>query len=207
MGHKVDEREVLSPPTDYYCESLAPIDEQICELLSKRKMLSENNPGIPSLELITAWCEQYKLNEDKIRSIFASMCNDSNFLPQAQIEPAEFLGFVPIMKSVELDNIFYAVTYMRQYKNASVVSIEVELNSTEENIRLEHAGFKLYISPNYQCRSTRGGGGDKGVQHSFVVTPSLPDDLTGVEFRLTMRPYSDYEKRKIALAKSPITIK
>jgi hypothetical protein len=31
-------------PTDYYCEVLAPIDEQICALLVKRKELSQNKP-------------------------------------------------------------------------------------------------------------------------------------------------------------------
>lgn len=199
-------RERFGIPADYYCESLSAIDEEICALFAKRKELSENNPGFPSSDLISAWCEQYKLNEYKISSIFASLSHD-NSRPQEYIEPREFLRFVPILKSIELDNIFYAVTYMRQYKNASVVSLEIELKSTEENVRLEHAGFELYISPNYQCRSSRGGGDDKGLQHSFVVTPSLPDDLTGIEFKLTVRPYPEHERKIAVLAKSPITIK
>jgi len=201
-------REMFHAPVGYYCESLAAIDEQICALFAERKVISENNPGFPSLDLISAWCKQYNLSKHEVWSIFSSMSNESSSLPQEQIEPTEFLRFVPILKSVELDNIFYAVTYMKQYKNASVVSLEVELNSSEENIRLEYAGFELFISPNYQCRPARGGGDDKGIQHSFVVTPSLPDDVTGLEFRLTVRSHRERDKRKIALlTKSPITIK
>ena len=193
---------------DHYCESLAAIDEQICTLLAKRKELSDDNPGFPSPDLISVWCEQYKLNEDKLRRIFASMNSEHNFLPHRQIEPTEFLKFVPILKSVEVDNIVYAVTYMKQYKNASVVYTEMELNSAEENVRLEFAGFKLFISPEYQCRNNGGSGQVKGIQHSFVVTPSLPDDVTGVEFRLIVLPHPHRDEMKIvALAELPVTIK
>lgn len=38
------------PPTNYYCEELVPVDEQICGLLAKRKELSNNNPGFPNLD-------------------------------------------------------------------------------------------------------------------------------------------------------------
>lgn len=195
-----------SSTTDYYCKSLAVIDEQICELLAKRKELSDDNPGLPGPELISSWCKQYGLNEEKIRNIFASMSSEHSFLPREQIEPAEFLKFVPIMKSVELDNILYAVTYMKQYENASVVYIDMELNSAEENVRLEFSGFELFISPKYQCRPHGGSGQLKGLQHTFVVTPSLPDDVTGLEFRLTIRPHRD-ETKIVTLAELPVTIK
>lgn len=87
--------------TNYYCESLAPIDEQICALLARRKELSDDKPGFPSLDLISVWCKQYELNEDKIRRIFASMDSEHNFSPHGQIEPTEFIRFVPILKRVE----------------------------------------------------------------------------------------------------------
>jgi len=191
---------------DYYCESLAVIDEQICELLAKRKEISNDNPGLPSHGLISPWCKQYGLNEDKMQRIFACMSSEHSFLPHQQIEPTEFLKFVPILKSVELDNIIYAVTSMKQYKNASVVYIEAELNSAEENVRLEFSGFELFISPKYQCRPHGGSGQVKGLQHTFVVTPSLPDDVTGFEFRLTIRPHRD-ETKIVTLTELPVTIK
>ena len=175
------------PPSDYYCEEVAPIDEQICGLLAKRKELSNNNPGFPNLDRISEWSQQYGLDEDWLRRIFAYMHGKHHL--QTQIEPTEFLKFVPILKSVEVDSIMYAVTHMKQYSNSSVVYIETEVNTAEPYVRLGHANFELSISPEYQCRPNGGCGQDRGMQHSFVVTPSLPDDLTGVEFHLSVTPF------------------
>ena len=198
----------FSDHTYYYCESLAVIDKQICALLAQRKELSDDNPGLPGRELISTWCEQYGLNEEKIQRIFASMSSEHSFLPHEQVEPTEFLKFVPILKSVELDNILYAVTYMKQYENASVVYIDMELNSAEENVRLEFAGFELFISPNYQCRPGGGSGGGKGMQQSFVVTPPLPDEVTEFEFKMTVLPHHHRDEMKIVrLTELPVTIK
>ena len=47
------------PPTDYYCELLSPIDEEICALLAKRKEISQDNPGFPQLDSITTvWTQR-----------------------------------------------------------------------------------------------------------------------------------------------------
>lgn len=194
------------PPTDYYCESLAPIDEQICALLAKRKEISEDNPGFPHLDSISAWSQQYGLNEDMMLSIFGTMYNERRFL--VHVEPTGFLKFVPILKSVEIDGVSYAVTHMKQYRNASVVYIEMEVNTVEPFVRLGHAGFELSISPEYQCRSHSGCGQSKGMQHSFVVTPPLPDDVTGVEFRLTIKPLHEIsEIQAVALSELSVTFK
>jgi len=191
--------------TDYYCKSLAVIDEQICELLAKRKERSDDNSGLPGLELISTWCEQYGLNIEKTRNIFASMSSEHSFLSHEQVEPTEFQRFVPILKSVKLESILYAVTYMKQYENASVVYIDIELNSAEENVRLEFSGCELYISPEYQCRHSGASGHAKGMQQSFVVTPPLPDDVTGFGFKLTVRPHRD--EMKIVSLNESVTIK
>jgi len=61
----------FQPPTEYYCELLAPIDEQICALIAKRKEISKDNPGFTQPNLIAAWSQQYGLNEDWLRSIVA----------------------------------------------------------------------------------------------------------------------------------------
>ena len=194
------------PPTDYYCEELAPIDEQICGLLAKRKELSNNNPGFPNLDQISEWSQQYGLDEDWLRTIFAYMYGERHL--QEQIEPTEFLNFVPILKYVEVDSILYAVTHMKQYSNASVVYLETEVNIAEPYVRLGHAHFELSISPEYQCRPNGGCGQDRGMQHSFVVTPSLPDDLTGVEFCLTVKPFRhEQEIQELFLAETSVTIK
>ena len=123
------------PPTDHYYKELAPIDEQICELLAKRKELSNNNPGFPSLELISEWSQKYGLNENWLRRIFASYMLYEERL-QRPVEPTGFLKFVPILKSIEIDDMTYAVTHMKQYRNASVVYVETEVNTPEPYVIL-----------------------------------------------------------------------
>jgi len=194
------------PPTDYYCELLAPIDEEICALLAKRKEISQDNPGFPQPDSITAWSQQYGLNEDMMRIFFGTMYNERRFLEH--VVPTEFLKFVPILKSVEIDGVLYAITHMKQYSNASVIYIEIEVNIAEPYVRLGHAGFELFISPEYQCQPDRGCGHSKGMQHSFVVSPPLPDDVTAVEFCLTIKPFHEVpEIQVVALSELSVTIK
>ncbi|EHQ90718.1 hypothetical protein [Desulfosporosinus youngiae] len=59
------------PPTDYYCQGLAPLDEEICSLLAKRKELSNENPGFPDPDLISQWSRTFGLKEDWLRRVFA----------------------------------------------------------------------------------------------------------------------------------------
>ena len=92
---------------------------------------------------------------------------------RSPVDPAGFVKFVPVLKSVVIDNMMYAVTHMKQYSNASVVYIETEVNTAEAFVRLGHASFELFISPEYQCRQSSGCGHGKGMQHSFVVYSGL----------------------------------
>ena len=194
------------PPTEHYCEELASIDGQICELLAKRKELSGNNPGFPNLERILAWSQQYELNEDWLQRIFSFMYRE--YQRPIISEPASFLRFVPILKLLEDNNIIYSLTYMKQYSNASVVYIEAELNDSDPNVRFGHAYFELFISDKYQCRPDGGCGQRRGMQHSFVVVPPLPDDLTGIEFHLSVKPFRpDLEMQEIFLEEKTVTIK
>jgi len=193
-------------PTDYYCEALAPIDEKICALIAERKEISENNPGFPQLDQIFAWCQQYALNDDMILRLFGYMYSEHNFVPL--VEPTGFLKFVPILKSVEVDGVFHAVTHMKQYSNASVVYVETEVNSDKPYVRLGHASFELFISPEYQCRLDSGCGHKRGMQHSFVVIPPLQDEVNGLEFRLTVKPHQEVpEIQEVYLTETTVTIK
>jgi hypothetical protein len=194
------------PPTDYYCEELATIDEQICELLAKRKELSNNNPGFPILELISSWSQKFVLNEDWLRMIFSVFMHGEDRL-LSPVEPAGFLKFVPILRSVVIDNMMYAVTHMKQYSNASVVYIETEVNIAEAFVRLGHASFELFISPEYQCRQSSGCGHGKGMQHSFVVIPALPDNINGLEFRLSVKPLRENpEFQEVQFTETTVTL-
>jgi len=194
-------------PTDYYCKNLIPIDEQICGLLEKRKELSNNNPGFPSLEIISVWSQKYGLNENWLRRIFASYMFCEERL-QPLVEPTGFLHFVSILKSVENDNMTYAITHMKQYRNATVVYVETEINTIEPFVILGHASFELLISPEYHCRQGSGTGHGKGMQHSFIVTPALPDDVSDLEFRLRVKPLPENpEFQKVSFKEATVTIK
>ena len=195
------------PPTDYYYKDLATIDEQICELLAKRKELSNNNPGFPNLELISEWSQKYGLNENWLRRIFAAYMLYEGHL-QPPVEPTGFLKFVPILKFVEIDNMTYAVTHMKQYSNVSVVYVETEINTPEPYVILGHASFELFISLEYQCRQSHGSGHGKGMQHSFIVTPALPDNVSELEFRLSVKPFPENPGfQKVSFKEITVTIK
>jgi hypothetical protein len=174
-------------PTDYYCQSLTPVDEQLCALIARRKELSQNNPGFPPEELITAWCDQHGLNKHLMWGIFSSLYNEHHFEPV--VEPAGFVKFLPVLKSVEVDQVMYTVTHLKQYGNASVVALEVELKTDDPYSQIGHAALELNISPEYKCRQNGGHSQGGGMQYTFVVTPPLPDDLTGIEFGLTVKPF------------------
>jgi len=200
-------RSSFRSPTDYYCEEVASIDEQICGLLAKRKELSNNNPGFPNSDRISAWSHQYGLTEEWLQRIFAYMYSGEHRY-QPPIEPSGFLKFVPILKFLELDSIIHSVTHMKQYSNASVVYIETEINTAEPNVRLRHANFELSISPEYQCRLSGGSGQSRGIQHSFVVIPPLPDDVSGVEFSLSIKPYpQETDIQELLLTETSVIIK
>ncbi len=187
MGNSLHRRKI---PTDYYCEEISAVDEQICSLIAKRKEISNNNPGFPPLETITAWCQAYDLNEQIVYGIFHSLYHAADFIEF--IEPVGFLKFIPILKTVEENRVLYSITHMKQYSNASVVFVEVENKELEPNINFGHTMLELTISSDYKCRMSGGCGYQTGALHSFIITPPLPDDVSGISFRLTVKPMKDF---------------
>lgn len=179
-------------PTDYYCEEISPIDEQICSLLAERKKISNDNPGFPPLEAISGWCQTYDLNEQIVYGIFHSLYYADDFA--GFIEPSGFLKFVPILKTVEENQVLYTITHMKQYDNASVVFVEVENRKSDPNTYFGNARLELTIAAEYKCRTSGGSGHEKGIMHYFVVTPPLPDDVSQVPFRLTIKPFQDFHE-------------
>ena len=195
------------PLTDYYCNELAPLDEEICSLLAKRKELSEENPGFPNSNLISEWSQKFGLNENWLRRTFAVyLQGEECYQPPA--EPMGFLKFVSVLKSVVIEDFSYTVTHMKQYSNASVVYVETELMIPGRFVRFGHAGFELFIAPEYQCRQDGGCGSGKVMQHSFVVTPPLPDDIREVEFQLRVKPCTENpEYQEVPFKEMSVTIK
>lgn len=195
------------PPTDYYCNELAPLDEEICSLLAKRKELSDKNPGFPNSDLILKWSQKFGLKENWLRKVFTVyLQGEECYQPPA--EPTGFLKFVPVLKSVTIENFSHTVTYMKQYSNASIVYVETELIVSGQFFGIGHASFELSIAPEYQCRQEGGSGSGKIKQHSFVVTPPLPDDIRDVEFHLSVKPFpKDLEFQEVQFKEMNVTIK
>ncbi|MFZ0475576.1 MAG: hypothetical protein WAM18_08925, partial [Halobacillus sp.] len=102
------------------------------------------------------------------------------------VEPKGFLENIPILKSYEKDGVFYTITFVRQFQNASVVhfTIDKEESDSEKRNPQEHSFFDLSIEGeeiDYDCRNNFGGG--SGTHHSFTftVSPALPNDFSNIK--------------------------
>lgn len=178
-------------PTNPYEEFLLPIDEQICALLKRRKDLSNNNPGFPSDDAISNWATKYNLYEDYLSSLFGTLRMEDLFKPQ--VEPIGFRKHLPVLKSVEIDERLYSITFIRQYENASVINLNVDWDGTNDSPHLHEQGnFELFLGEQYDCRLEGGGGSTGYYKYNYVVSPPLPDDFSGMDLIVT--EYSDHFK-------------
>jgi hypothetical protein len=180
-------------PTDHYDERIQSIDEKICELFQKRKDLSDHNPGFPPFELISDWAKKFGLYEELLKSVFGTLRNEEQFKPI--IEPKGYKKHISVLKSVEKNNRFYTVPFIRQFENASVVQLTIDWNSTTETPgeRPHHTFFELFIGDKYDCRMINGSGSSGHESNHFVVSPSLPDKLSGLDlvFREFRTPFKE----------------
>ncbi|NGZ74354.1 hypothetical protein [Saccharibacillus alkalitolerans] len=186
-------------PDGYYDERLMPIDERICELLQRRKEISEGNPGHPSKARIAEWSEKYGIYENLLDSIFGSLASEEHYKPE--VRPIGFRCRIPVLRTAEQSDIFYSIVTVRQYENASVAVLsadweEVEPEYDEYPRERSHKEFELSVSgeTDYDCRMHRGAGTTGKMSLNYVISPPLPDDLTGISFRV--RAYEDYGKQK-----------
>lgn len=173
----------FEPPTEHYDEQIEAIDEQICNLIKQRKDLSNNNPGFPTKQLIANWAKKNNFYEDFLNSVFAHFLNEDIYKPV--IEPQGFLKNIPILKSFEKDDVFYSVTFMRQYENVSVVHFNIDRDDSDDDDMprrfREPILFDLSIEGkevDYECRNEGGGGSGGHESYTFIVSPALPDDLS-----------------------------
>lgn len=168
-------------PKDSYDDRLLPIDEQICGLIKQRIELSNNKPSLPPDEQIAEWAKKFDLYEDLLSTVFGTVRMVDDFKPR--VEPRGFRKHVPVLKSVEKDDTMYTVTFIRQFANASVVNLSIDWNADEDSLddRFHHDFYELFLGEQYDCRTTGGGGSAGHMTYNFVVTPPLPDELTGFD--------------------------
>ncbi|OIK13802.1 hypothetical protein BIV59_04610 [Bacillus sp. MUM 13] len=176
-------------PTDYYDNRLYPIDEEICRLLQQRKALCEGRPGFPPDKAITEWAGKYDIFEEFLQSIFGLMRMDFFFKPQ--VEPSGFIKHLPVLKSFEHEEEIYTITYIKQYTNASVLNLHIDWNekidTPLEMIRKRPRDFLELQIDQYDCRSDGSGGGQGFRTHTYIISPALPDNLSGLELVFNKR--------------------
>lgn len=175
------ERMPYKRPTTHYDERIKHIDEKICELINKRKETSDNNPGYPPFEYISNWAEKFKLYEDLLKSVFGSLWNEKLYMPL--VKPKGFQKNLPVLKSLEMDNRLFSIMAICQYSNSSVVRFNIDWDNTNDIFEHQsrHANFELFISEQYECRMLDGCGGRGHFHYNFIVSPPLPDNISGIE--------------------------
>lgn len=172
----------------YNDSRLVTIDEQICALLQQRKEQAALTPGLPSDDTISKWAQQYGF-DDTFLALFFQLIKSEKYYT-SKVEPSGFRHYIPVLKTVAKGERLYTVSYVRQYDNASVVQLLIDWDEQQETQltiqqKLERKHFGLYIDASYECRS-KGTGGSNGHESStYVVTPPLPDDLSGLHFVFT----------------------
>jgi hypothetical protein len=98
-------------PTEHYDERLIQIDEQIVSLLKQRKEISNNNPGLPTKEILSSWATKYEFYEDFLTQLFGAMKYENLFKPR--IEPTEFRKYLSMSNSIEMKGRLYSVPFIR----------------------------------------------------------------------------------------------
>lgn len=136
------------------------------------------------IQTISSLSEKYDLYEDLLIHIFETLRNDEYLRPR--VEPNRFRKHLPILKSVELDDHMYTITFIRQYENASVVHFHIdweEENDDEMIHNLHHHNrhyWELQIGEDYDCRKEGGSGSTGHYTNTFIVSPPLPDNPSGL---------------------------
>lgn len=181
-----------NPNTDYN-ESLLSIDKRLCELLNDRKEILGKNTIFPPDEVISKLADEYNLHEEYLQSLFTTMAMEASLKPM--VVPIEFKKYVPVLKIYENDGVMYTVTFIRQYANASVLYLDIDWEETKEDSEVNYGPdfFELSINDTYDCRSEGGGGTPGHTSYSYIISPALPDDVTGIEliFKEPGRPFNE----------------
>lgn len=175
----------FEPPTDHYDGRHEEIDEQICELIKIRKNLSGSTPSFPTKRLISDWSRKYDLYEEFLQGLFFHLFNEEIYKPA--VVPKGFMKNIPVLKSFEKEEVFFAVSLIRQYENASVVHFTIDREEPDVEEKTVRTGipffFELSIKGKedvYDCRNDGGGGSGGHESYTYIISPALPEDLSDI---------------------------
>ncbi|MEK3714489.1 hypothetical protein [Paenibacillus sp. FSL R7-0333] len=176
-------RIAMERPAVDYDDNVTEIDEQICALFRQRKDILNNKQAYPTDELLSKWSASFGLYEEFIKTIFMLLMDEEHFRPM--VEPEGFRRHIQVLKAVEQGVRLYTLTTVRQYTNASVILLNIDWDAPEDQ-DLSHQGMiqqELIIGKPYFCRMINGSSNSDHATYKYVVSPPLPDDLSGMEFR------------------------
>lgn len=90
---------------------------------------------------------------------------------------------MPVLKFHEKEEVMYAVTFIRQYANASIVYLDMDWDEKKDVFEANDSPdfLELSIDDSYVCRSEGGGGTAGHMSYHYIISPALPDDFTGIE--------------------------
>ncbi|MNC44097.1 hypothetical protein D3C75_929930 [compost metagenome] len=130
-----------------------------------------------------------------MKAVFGTLLSEDHFKPM--VEPIDFRKHIAVLKSIEKDELFYTLTSIRQYSNASVVTLNIDWDMTTELPANSHSHsfFELFIGEEYDSRMTNGGSSTGQASYNYVISPPLSDDPSGVtlEFRKYGKPFKNNE--------------
>lgn len=180
--------EPIERTNSYYNESLLSIDKKLCELLNDRKEIIKSNLGFPPDKVVSSLADEYGFQKEYLQSLFSTIEMEEHYEPT--IEPVEFQKYLPVLKAYGDQKVLYTVTYIRQYANASVLYLHMDWEEKEDTNFYPDI-LDLIINDTYFCHSEGGGGTTGHASHSYIISPALPDDVSGIEliFKEPGRPF------------------
>lgn len=175
------EYEQIEGASTNYNEHFLAIDEKICELLHQRKEISKKSIVFPPDKTLANLADEYGFQKEYLESVFTTIEMEDSFKPK--VVPEEFKKYLPVLKSSEKAGVMYTVTFIRQYANASVVYLNMDWDENSDSFEVGESPdfYELFIDDSYNCHSEGGGGTTGHMSYNYIISPALPDDLTGIE--------------------------
>lgn len=166
------------------------MDEALAHLLSEREAQGGDEPGVPDPERLKALAETHGLDPRLLDHVMRLLDNRPwRQIPRILAVPEGLAprAVLPLMRTLILGEAKCTLTHAIQLGEASEVYLQVNLTATTQEPLAVQLALDLQVEGPHAYETMRwgGGGGGDRFESRFVVTPELPDDLTGIRFLLT----------------------
>ncbi|RED66147.1 hypothetical protein [Cohnella lupini] len=178
-----------------YDETIKEMDEKIIDLITSHRSLTQGRRFFPSIEQIKEWSLRFQMDESQISFLIHNL--QDQVRPLIPDELGELQNVISIMKKSIVEFCEYTLTHSMQYKNVSIVFVDIRLQNADErevhlkpNLLLEIISDQQFVVRRY---GSRGGGAQTEMQ--FIISPPIPESLVNLEFSLV--PSAVFLERKI----------